>query len=201
MIENTQALDLATQDRLVQLGWAAMESAVTRRPGPQAAELAEACREFPMLGRAMGAFVTIYVDGQLRGCLGEVEPEDRLIDAVIRCARRVPLYDYRFEAVRIDELPALTFKISVLSEPQPVQSPEEIEIGVHGLIVRHEGHVGLLLPDVPLEYGWGVKVFLEHLWRKAGIHHGVPVSAVQLECFTSQIVNSSDFVIAGRRDD
>jgi AmmeMemoRadiSam system protein A len=196
MIEDA-ILDSAAQKSLARLARMAIEAAVTQRPEPSAEHLVALCREYPTLGWPLGAFVTIYVDGELRGCLGEVEPEDPLAEVVARCARRVPLHDYRFAPVRSGELGQLTFKVSVLSMPAPVESPEEIELGVHGLIVRQDGHTGLLLPEVPLEYGWDRATFLRQLWHKAGLKPGVPLSAVRLWRFTSHVIDSEDFAETG----
>lgn len=193
METSEQILEQALQGKLVLLTRRSIESAVLRQGGPGPAGIAALCREGPELALPRGAFVTIYVEGLLRGCLGEIEPEDPLAEVVARCARRVPVSDHRFPAVRPDELPLLTFKISVLSRPMPVSELETIQLGVHGLIVRHEGHAGLLLPEVPLEYGWDLKTFLVHLWRKAGISPKVCFPEARLWCFTSQIISSADY--------
>lgn len=187
------ALDREAGRELAALARAAIEAAVRRRPEPAAGELTALCRRRPVLGRAMGAFVTIYVDWELRGCLGEVEPEGPLADVVARCARRVALHDRRFSPVREAELGSLTFNISVLTPPEPVAALEEIQIGTHGLIVRHDGQAGLLLPDVPVEYGWDRATFLVHLWRKAGLSPRITPGEAKLWKFTTQIVNSEEF--------
>lgn len=193
MTVEEHTLDDAARRELAALARAGVESAVLHRPEPTAAEVAGLCRRHPSLGQAMGAFVTIYVEGQLRGCLGEVEPEGPLADVVLRCARRVALYDRRFLPVRAAEVAALTFSVSVLTPPEPVTALDEIQIGTHGLIVRHDGHAGLLLPDVPVEYGWDVKTFLTHLWRKAGLSPRVSVARARLWRFRSQIISSEEF--------
>lgn len=198
---NEQKLARAEQEALIQLARAGLESAVLRQAGPSEATLAEVRRRHPALGQTRGAFVTIYVDGQLRGCLGEIEPEDDLASVVARCARRVPLCDRRFDPVRSWELGALTFKVSALTAPEPVASPDEIRLGEHGLIVRHDGRTGLLLPEVPVEYGWDLPAFLAHLWRKAGLPPETPLEAVQLWRFSSQVIASQDFAEAGLEGD
>lgn len=114
---------------------------------------------------------------------------------VARCARRVALFDHRFLPVREAELEALTLKISVLTPPEAVTVLEEILIGTHGLIVRHEGQAGLLLPDVPVEYGWDRPTFLVHLWRKAGLSPRIAPSEAKLWKFKTQIINSEEFTV------
>lgn len=196
MEKTEQTLAPAAQKTLIRLARAALESAVLRQAGPGETALDEARRGHPALAQARGAFVTIYVGGELRGCLGEIEPEDDLAEVVVRCARRVPVSDHRFDPVRPWELGALTFKVSALTPLEPVAALEEIRLGEHGLLVRHDGRVGLLLPEVPVEYGWDLPTFLAHLWRKAGLPSGTPVAAVQLWRFSSQVIASTDFLAA-----
>lgn len=183
-------LELGAAGELVRLAREEIEASVRRRPFASAERLDEACRRHPVLSEARGAFVTIYVSGQLRGCLGEIDPEEPLLEVVLRCARRVPLHDYRFDPVQPAELSRLTFKISVLTPPRLVENLSDIQIGRDGLIVRDNGRAGLLLPEVPQEYGWDLATFLKHLWQKAGIPAGVPAQQVQLWSFSSQIISS-----------
>lgn len=186
-----QILDQAATQEILRLSKEAIESSVLHTSGPSAGDIEKVRQAHPILDRPTGAFVTIYVDGHLRGCLGEVETDDPLLEVILRCARKVPRYDYRFPRMTPDELPLLAYKISILSVLRPLASPDEIEIGRDGLIVRAEGHAGLLLPEVPVEYGWDVPTFLHHLWRKAGIPQGVPVEDVRLWSFTSQVLQSA----------
>jgi uncharacterized protein len=186
-------IDRKAQEKLVYLASATIGSTVRGEGGLAADERLRIRENVPVLHQPMGAFVTIYVANELRGCLGEIEPDDPLAEVVVRCARRVPLHDHRFSPVRVGELARLGFKISVLSLPEPLNSTDQIQIGRHGLIVRHKGNSGLLLPEVPLEHGWDVPAFLKHLWIKAGIKDSIPVSAAHLWSFTSQIISSGDF--------
>lgn len=188
-----QILDRNAQESLIFLTMATIHAVVRGKSEPHSDEIAQYCQRNPELHNPMGAFVTIYVADELRGCLGEIDPEDPLVEVVLRCARRVPLHDRRFNAVQPKELPFLTFKISLLSDSQLLDSTEQLQIGTHGLIVRYKGLGGLLLPEVPVEYGWDIPTFIKHLWIKAGIDPSVPVSAVRLWSFTSQVINSTDF--------
>ena len=188
-----ERLDRAAQEALVRLTWSALEAAVQHTQGPTRQDIAHALKTHPGLAEPRGAFVTVYVAGQLRGCLGEIEPEIPLAEVVERCARRAPRHDTRFDPVRPDELTRLSFNISVLSPNEPVGTLEQIEIGRHGLLVRHAGHLGLLLPEVPVEHGWDGTTFLRHLWQKAGLDANVPVDAVQLWRFSTQLIESHEF--------
>jgi AmmeMemoRadiSam system protein A len=121
------------------------------------------------LAERRGVFVTLRrrADGELRGCIGFVEPQDCLASAVARAAAAA-LEDYRFDPVRIQELPLLDLEISVLGVPWAIQ-PEEVQVGTHGLIVRHAGRGGLLLPQVARARRWDRETFLDQACRKAGL--------------------------------
>src|SRR5262245_48539781 len=85
-----------------------------------------------------GVFVTVYVAGKLRGCIGVVEGRETLRESVIHCAESAAFHYPRFSPIRADELDALRIEISVLSELFPIEQAE-IEIGRHGLLVS-SGH-------------------------------------------------------------
>lgn len=181
-------IDESTQRIIAELVLEAIQAAVRKESGHNPSELESLAAQHRLLGRPSGAFVTIYVDHQLRGCLGEVTPDDALIQVLLRCASRVPVCDYRFSPVQVDELDRLTFKVSILSPPTALEDVDSIVIGRDGLIVRHGGQSGLLLPEVPVEYHWDVPTFLNHLWLKAGIDTDIPLSEVRLWRFSSQII-------------
>jgi hypothetical protein len=84
-------------------------------------------------------------------------------------ARAAALEDPRFPAVTPEELGSVDLEISALTPVQPLGSIEEIEIGRHGLVIRQGGRSGLLLPQVPVEWGWDRDEFLLHICRKAGL--------------------------------
>ncbi|MCL2147982.1 MAG: TIGR00296 family protein [Methanomassiliicoccaceae archaeon] len=123
-----------------------------------------------------GVFVTIseYPSGHLRGCIGYPEPVLALADA-LRLSALAACHDPRFDDLTYDESKRCTFEVTVLTIPLRVvyESPEEllskIEVGRDGLILSCKGRRGLLLPQVPLEFGWGPEEFLRHLSMKAGL--------------------------------
>jgi len=123
-----------------------------------------------VLAEKRGAFVTLNQrsSGDLRGCIGYIEPLFPLAETVSRAAVAAALHDRRFEPVLPPELDGLTIEISVLSLPAPIR-PEEVTVGVHGLIIRLGGRSGLLLPQVATEYGWDAETFLQHTCHKAGL--------------------------------
>lgn len=121
------------------------------------------------LANPAGAFVTLEKNGQLRGCIGTIYAVEPVAQAVIRNAIASATGDPRFSEVRPEEIPELSIEISVLSPLEPISSIEEIEVGVHGLLLTSGINRGLLLPQVATEYGWDRKQFLEHTARKAGL--------------------------------
>jgi AmmeMemoRadiSam system protein A len=113
-----------------------------------------------------GVFVTLHVHGRLRGCIGVVEGEELLGDAVVRCAASAALQDPRFPPLRSEELGALEIEISLLSPPFSIR-PEDVEIGLHGLLITQGTQRGLLLPQVAVEHHLTREQFLEETCRKA----------------------------------
>ena len=109
--------------------------------------------ELPVeLGRRAGAFVTIRRQGTLRGCIGTTQPTcSTVAEEVIRNAISAATRDYRFSPVTADELESLDVKVDVLSDPEPVQSLDELDPRQYGLIVQSKSDPrkrGLLLPDL-----------------------------------------------------
>lgn len=126
-------------------------------------------------GEARGVFVTLRKNGKLRGCIGFPLPVFPLGVAVVKSAVAAAFEDYRFPRLGREELGELEIEISVLSVPEVVKakSPQEylekIKVGRDGLIIEYMGRSGLLLPQVPLEQGWGVGEYLGGLCMKAGL--------------------------------
>ncbi len=132
------------------------------------------------------AFVTIHAGEDLRGCIGYTEAAAPLYRTVQECAVAAATEDPRFPPVTLRELPRLTFEISVLSPLFPIR-PEEVEIGVHGLLIAKGGRRGLLLPQVPVEWGWGREEFLRQLCRKAGLPADAWREGATLYAFTAEV--------------
>jgi AmmeMemoRadiSam system protein A len=117
-----------------------------------------------------GVFVTLHVRGRLQGCIGVVEPDEPLGEAIVRCAASAALRDPRFAPLHVDQLGDLAIEISLLSPMMPIV-PEAIEIGRHGLLVVLHAQRGLLLPQVANEHHLTREQFLEETCRKAGLRH------------------------------
>ena len=122
-----------------------------------------------------GVFVTLNNPRGLRGCIGFALPDKKLYNALEEAAIAAATEDPRFLPVRFEELDSIIFEVTVLTSPTriEVKEPQElltrIKVGRDGLIVKYGYNSGLLLPQVPVEYGWTVNEFLEHTCEKAGL--------------------------------
>jgi len=116
-----------------------------------------------------GAFVTLKIDGDLRGCIGQIRARDPLHKVVADMAVAAAFDDPRFPRLTKDEYASLEYEISVLTPLERVKDFSEIKIGRDGLMIRLDMHSGLLLPQVATEYGWTVREFLEQTCLKAGL--------------------------------
>lgn len=131
------------------------------------------------LTKPSGVFVTInrLVGGEknLRGCIGYPYPTIPLVEAVIDSAISAATQDPRFPPLSLDELSKVVFEVSVLTPPEvvkvekPSQYPSKIKVGEDGLIIERGYYKGLLLPQVPVEWGWGAEEFLCQCCLKAGL--------------------------------
>ena len=126
-----------------------------------------------------GVFTTLrtYPENKLRGCMGIFLPVYPLWYAVVYTSILSAFKDPRFGPLKRDEFEKVIWEITLLSEPKEIKTErerihEEIEIGKDGLIVEWKEHKGLLLPQVPLEYGWSAKEFLDYTCIKAGLPKG-----------------------------
>jgi AmmeMemoRadiSam system protein A len=116
-----------------------------------------------------GAFVTLHLQGRLRGCIGYVLSAQPVADVVEEVAVKAALQDPRFPPVTRGEVSQLQIEISLLTPMVQVRSPEEIEVGRDGLMLELGGRRGLLLPQVATEHGWEREEFLENTAWKAGL--------------------------------
>ncbi len=121
-----------------------------------------------------GIFVTLNIKDDLRGCIGFPLPRkiaESLPEATIAAATQDP----RFSPVKSSELEKITFEVTILTPPieimtdDPLLLPSKIKVGRDGLMVRQNHHSGLLLPQVPVEYGWNEEEFLARTCQKAGL--------------------------------
>jgi len=133
----------------------------------------------PELWGKMGVFVTLNRSNvpptqALRGCIGFPYPIYPLVKASIKAAIYAAVDDPRFPPVELDELNNLRIEVSVLTPPEPIEGPprerpKKIKVGRDGLIVKKGIYSGLLLPQVPIEWGWDEEEFLSETCWKAGL--------------------------------
>ncbi len=133
----------------------------------------------PQLREKRGVFVTLNKktnsDKKLRGCIGFPYPTHPLVEAVIESSINSSVNDPRFPPIRSEELDHIVFEVSVLTPPErlivknPLEYPSKITVGVDGLIIKRGFYSGLLLPQVPVEWGWNSEEFLCQCCLKAGL--------------------------------
>jgi AmmeMemoRadiSam system protein A len=155
------------------------------------------CREVsfntpsPHLAEPRGVFTTLYSVGKLRGCVGFPAAVLPLYRAVLETARAAATEDPRFPPVRMSEARGLQICISVLSSLQPV-SPDDVEVGRHGLVISQGLRRGLLLPQVPVEHEWDRATFLEQTCIKAGLLPDAWRNGAHIEAFTAEVFGDAD---------
>ena len=146
-----------------------------------------------VLGQDRAVFVTLREEGQLRGCIGSLEPQEALVDAVVSRAIAAATQDPRFSPVTKRELGLLQFHVSVLSPVRPVKDASEIEIGRHGIIVTRGYHSGVFLPEVATEQGWDRETTLDYLCEhKAGLPRDAWRRGAELSVFETQNFGDGD---------
>jgi len=163
------------------------------------------------LSEPRGVFTTLYLTGdlagglgpeahrelhrearrELRGCVGYVTAIAPLYRAVAETARAAAFEDSRFLPVTKEEAPQLEISLSVLSRLFPIH-PEAVEVGRHGLLISDGARRGLLLPQVPVEYGWDRETFLGQTCRKAGLALDAWRKTATIEAFTAEVFGDGD---------
>ena len=138
------------------------------------------------LAERRGAFTTLHIEGELRGCIGYVFPVATLYQTVAETAVSAAFDDPRFYPLGAEEAPLLKIEISVLSPLLPIAA-DEVQIGRHGLVVTYRARRGLLLPQVPVEHGWDRETFLSQTCIKAGVEPDAWKMGAQLEAFTAEV--------------
>lgn len=152
--------------------------------------------ERPLTGRLAepgGAFVTVKIGQNLRGCIGYIESPLPLAEVVREVAVKSATEDPRFVPMTQSELARATLEISILSPLRQIADQAEIEVGKHGLLLESGRHRGLLLPQVATEYRWDRETFLNHTARKAGLPaDGWKSPEAKIFVFSAEIINEED---------
>jgi len=121
-----------------------------------------------------GVFVTLHLEGELRGCIGYPQPVMSLGRAIVDSAINACARDPRFPCVRPGELKKIEVEVTILTKPEPYDAPKKmlpdlVQIGRDGLIVSKGPFSGLLLPQVAPEWGFDAMDFLSQTCLKAGL--------------------------------
>jgi AmmeMemoRadiSam system protein A len=143
------------------------------------------------LAEHRGAFTTLHIDGELRGCVGYVFPQYSVYRTVAETAVAAAMDDPRFTPLNPKEYPKLEYEISVLS-PVSIIDAEDVEVGKHGLVITYGSRRGLLLPQVPKEHGWDREKFLEQTCVKAGLPPDAWEHGAKIEAFTAEIFGDKE---------
>ncbi len=148
--------------------------------------------------RLAGSFVTlnntgkrVKSQGKLRACMGVIEAEQPLIDAVVQGAVWAA-QDPRFPPLEFSELAEVEIELSVLSPMQTVRSPRFIRVGTHGVLMSKEGRRAVFLPQVATEQGWNRDTMLGHLSLKAGLPRTAWQHGATFEVFTAQVFQENE---------
>jgi len=142
-----------------------------------------------------GAFVTIHKKGRLRGCIGNIIGRKPLYLTVRDVAISAAAEDPRFPPVTVEELDDIDVEVSVLSQPRTITDVDEIQLGVHGVIVSQgPSHNGVFLPQVADETQWTKEEFLSQLCSQKA---GLPADAwkdpkTKIEIFTADVFSEKD---------
>lgn len=124
----------------------------------------------PQLNKALGAFVTLQKQGELRGCIGNLIASQPLFLTIKDMAVEAAVGDPRFPPLVLAELKDIKIEISVLSALERIESPEKIKLGTHGVLIKRGFQSGVFLPQVATETGWSKEEFLSYLCaHKAGL--------------------------------
>lgn len=142
----------------------------------------------PNLKINTGAFVTLKINDDLRGCIGFITSEQPLFETICEAAKHAAFQDPRFPPLSAKELDLITIEISVLSPLKKISDYNEIKIGEHGLLVEEGPYHGLLLPQVAVEHNLSREQFLSSVCMKAGLPQDYwQKKKINLKVFTAVI--------------
>jgi AmmeMemoRadiSam system protein A len=160
-----QPLTLETQQEMLRLAYQSLHNHFTKKPFPP-------CHSAdPLFQEKRGLFVTLTLQGRLRGCIGTFHAKKPLAHTLCEYSIAA-LQDSRFKhlPLTLKDLPQLDIAISLLSPLQSIQKIEEICIGKHGIHLTSAGRSACFLPEVAIEQRWNAQEFVENcLTHKAGL--------------------------------
>ena len=163
---NEFTLDANEKKELLNIAQLAIEESVLRNRRLEVDDTKVSAK----LKKRLGAFVTLHLNGNLKGCIGRFEPDQALYEVVIDMAIAASRHDTRFTPVTKEELQKIKLEISVLTPRIKATSIDEIEVGKHGIYVKHGSKNGTYLPHVATEMKWDKEEFFRSCCEdKAGI--------------------------------
>jgi len=186
------SLDDADKTYLLKLARFTIESKLDRMSNNKKPEAGSAA-----LGEKKGCFVTLHQKGDLRGCIGTIEPSKSLAEAVEDNALNAAFRDPRFPPLSVQELPGMDIEISVLTYPKILEFKDSDDLKhmlkprVHGVILSKGWQSATFLPQV-WEQLPDTEMFLNHLCRKAGMNNNcwkekdVVIKVYQVEYFSEK---------------
>ncbi|HRP91770.1 MAG: AmmeMemoRadiSam system protein A [Ignavibacteriaceae bacterium] len=149
-------------------------------------------KKYPLLKEKLGAFVTLTINHQLRGCIGYIIGREPLFETICSAAVHAAVNDPRFSALKKPELEKIKIEISILSEFVRIKNYDEIIIGTHGLYLD-EGNGGLLLPQVATEHKMNREQFLSAICNKSGFYSEFWKERVlKIKVFTAEIFSEEE---------
>ena len=142
--------------------------------------------------KGYGVFVTLHLNGRLRGCIGRFTSSDSLYETIQDMARSAAFSDPRFPSLSRSEAPRIDIEVSVLSPLKRISSVDEFKLGRDGIYMIKGSRHGTFLPQVATETGWSTEEFLGHCAQdKAGIGYYGWKDA-ELYTYQTEIVNESE---------
>ncbi|HRS54517.1 MAG TPA: AmmeMemoRadiSam system protein B, partial [Bacteroidales bacterium] len=167
-INNNKEFELKTQDKKILLNIAreTLESYIQKKIIPKI----DTTSFSSIMYKKCGAFVTLHINGKLRGCIGRFFSDIPLYKLIQEMTIASATQDSRFMPVSKDEINKIDIEISILTPLKKINSIDEFELGKHGIYMNLNGRTGTFLPQVAIETGWDKEEFLGHCARdKAGI--------------------------------
>ncbi len=151
--------------------------------------------KFPNLKLNCGAFVTIRIKNELRGCIGYIFTQTPLFETVCDAAKQSAFNDPRFFPLTSQELNKVDIEISVLSIPVKINSYDDIKLGIHGLLIEEGVNKSVLLPQVATENNLGLEEFLSILCEKAGLSSQLwKIKMLNLKSFEAQVFSDEEIM-------
>ena len=146
----------------------------------------------PLLDKKRGAFVTLRKKGELRGCIGHIEEDRPLREAVAAMALQAAFNDPRFSPLSAEELAEIEIEISVLTYYHKINDLREIIPGLDGVLLKKNGKQSVFLPQVAAERKWDRAELLNHLCLKAGLKAGCWKKNSEIYTFRAVVFGESE---------